>query len=429
VLRAITGFLTSTKAGIAVMAVLAVLSLLGALIPQGGTHEAYVRVFGSLRGDLIYYAGLGDVYRSLYFSALLVLLCVMVFSCALKRLPGQIRQASASEFVGEEARLEKMPCHATLELDVDAEEAGLHAAEICRKRLYRARREKSSSGFLIFASRTAFARYGSFLLHMSFIFLLAGGIAFTRFGYRSYEDVRVGGNFAVPGLDETLVVVDDFEVVYDDNNHVSDYVCSLLLTEGGRPVLVKDISPNHPLQYDGREVFLVSYEQDFDTLQGFVVSVHDRDGEKLVPVLYLPFGSPLEVPGVNFFIEAVDAVVPYVRITYPAGEAEDVRLDAEAAAFTRDGNLGFSVIHGVPSVYVTLEVVREPGEWLVVTGLALLTVGSFVCLYLSHRRIWFILKNLPDGKCRVVFGGSASRNAEAFRGEFEHIRRTLDELS
>jgi cytochrome c biogenesis protein len=332
-------------------------------------------------------------------------------------------------FIDDGARLGKMPCHASLELDVDAEEAGLHAAEICRRRLYRTWTEDRGGLILLFASKAAFARYGSFLLHVSFIFLLAGGIAFTRFGYRSHEDIPVGGEFGFPGLDGIAVAVDDFEVVYDRNNQVSDYVCSVILTENSRPVIVKDISPNHPLEYRGREVFLVSYEQDFETLQGFVVSVHDREGEKLVPVLYLPFGSPLEVPGVNFFIEAVDAVVPYARITYPAGEVEDVRLDPEVTVFTGDGNLGFSVIHGVPSVYVTLEVVREPGEWLVVTALTLLTVGSFVCLYLSHRRVWFIFKSLPDRKCHVVFGGSTSRNAGAFRGEFEHIRRALDELS
>ena len=127
------------RAGIVVMTVLAVLSLLGALIPQGGTHEAYVDFYGSTRGNLIWYTGLGDVYRAPYFSALLILLCAMVLACALKRLPGQVRQAMAAEFVRDEDRILHMPGHADLELDVDAEEAALHAAEICRKRLYRTR--------------------------------------------------------------------------------------------------------------------------------------------------------------------------------------------------------------------------------------------------------------------------------------------------
>jgi cytochrome c biogenesis protein len=427
--RAIIGFLTSARAGIVVMTVLAVLSLLGAIIPQGGTHEAYVQVFGSARGDLIWYTGLGDVYRSAYYSGLLLLLCVMVLACALKRLPGQVRQAARREFISDENRLGKMQCHAALELDVDAEEAALHAADICRKRLYRAWTRRRNDVFMVLASRTAFARYGSFLLHVSFIFLLAGGVAFTRFGYRSLEDVPVGGEFDLPGLSGVTVIVNDFEVVQDEFGRVSDYVCSVMLTDSGRPVLVRGISPNHPLEYRGREVFLVSYEQDFESLQGLVVSVHDRSGKAIVPVLYLPFGSPLDVPGANLVLEAVDAVAPFVRIDYPAGEIEDVRLEPETVTFNDDGNLGFSVIHGVPSVIVALEVVREPGEWLVVAGLALLTVGSFVCLYLSHRRIWFIVKSLPGRKARVVFGGGTSRNVDSFRGEFEHVRRTLDELS
>lgn len=411
------------------MAVIAVLSLLGALIPQGGAHEAYIEVFGSFWGNFLWYSGLARVYGSTYYFALLVLLCTMVFACSLKRLPARVRQAAGREFIGDAERVRKMSCHAVLELDVEAEEAALHAAEICRKRLYRVRTEGRAGDILMFASKAGFARYGSFLLHVSFIFLLAGGIAFTRFGHRSYEDVPVGGEFALHGLEETAVMVEDFEVVYDEYGRLSDYVCSVVLTENGRPLIVKDIRPNHPLEYRGRGVFLVSYDQDFEALQGFVVSVLDRDGRTIVPALFLAFGGPLEVPGVNVIIEAVDAVVPHIRITYPAGEVENLRLDPDAPVHTADGNLGFSVIHGVPTVYVTLEVVREPGEWLVIAGLILLTAGTCVCLYLSHRRIWFILKNLPERKSRVAFGGNASRNPEAFRGEFEHIRRTLEELS
>ena len=412
-----------------VMAILAVLSLLGALIPQGGPPEAYVQVYGPFWGNLIRYSGLDDVYGSVYYFGLLILLCLMVLACSVRRLPARIRQARSAEFVSDEKRIGRMPCHAELDLDVEAEEAVLHAAEICGKRLYRTRAENRGGDFLMVASKAGFARYGSFLLHVSFVFLLAGGIAFTRFGQRSHEDVPVGGEFTLPGLDEAVVVVEGFDVIYDERDRLSDYVCSVVLFEGGRPVLVKDISPNHPLEYKGREVFLVSYEQDFETLEGFVVSVLDRDGDVLVPVLYLPFGSPLEVPGVGVIAETVDAVLPHVRVTYPAGEVESVRLDPDVPAFTGDGNLGFSVIHGVPTIRVTLEVVREPGEWLVVTGLMLLTVGTFVCLYLSHRRIWFILRCLPDRKTHVVFGGNASRNPGALRSEFDEIRRTLEELS
>lgn len=426
--RAISRFLTSTTAAIGVMAVLAVLSLVGALVPQGGSHEAYVQALGSFWGNFLWYSQLADVYGSFYYFGLLALLCVMVFACSLRRLPWRMRRGARREFISAEERIGSMPCHAALELDVDAEEASLHAVEICRKRLYQTRTETRSGDFLIFASKAGFARYGSFLLHVSFVFLLAGGIAFTRFGHRSYVDVPIGGEFALPGLDEAVVTVEDFEVVLDEYDRVSDYVCSVILTEGGRPVLVKQIRPNHPLEHRSREVFLVSYEQDFEELQGYVVSILDGDGNKLVPVLYLPFGELLEVGEVNFTIESVDAIVPHLRITYPAGEVEHVRLDPDTPSFTSDGNLGFSVIHGVPTVYVTLEVVREPGEWLVITGLALLTIGTFVCLYLSHRRIWFILKNLPGGKSLVTFGGNASRNLEAFRGEFEGIRRTLGEL-
>ena len=94
-----------------------------------------------------------------------------------------------------------------------------------------------------------------------------------------------------------------------------------------------------------------------------------------------------------------------------------------------EGRYQFVVMYGVPAVLVTLEIVREPFQFLIITGLALLTAGTSISLYLSHRRIWFIVTGLPGGKTKVSFGGGASRNPDGFAVEFEAVRRTLDELA
>ncbi|HEC83048.1 MAG TPA: hypothetical protein ENI46_01010, partial [Firmicutes bacterium] len=70
-----------------------------------------------------------------------------------------------------------------------------------------------------------------------------------------------------------------------------------------------------------------------------------------------------------------------------------------------------------------------PGQILIIVGLIMLTAGTLVSLYLSHRKIWFIVEAIPEGRSRVFLGGRSNKHLESFAAEFEAIRGTLDELS
>jgi cytochrome c biogenesis protein len=174
------GMLTSTRVGIAVMVLVACLSLLGAVLPQGGDREAYVSLYGTVRGGLVWRLGFTDIFRTDYFTALLVVLCVMVFACSLRSLPRRMRLAHGEHFQSDPERIAVMPSSANLDLGVDAEEARLHVEDICRRRLYRVKRRPDGERSLLYATKMGFSRYGSSILHLSFIFLLIGGISMTR---------------------------------------------------------------------------------------------------------------------------------------------------------------------------------------------------------------------------------------------------------
>jgi cytochrome c biogenesis protein ResB len=128
-------------------------------------------------------------------------------------------------------------------------------------------------------------------------------------------------------------------------------------------------------------------------------------------------------------LEATLGVLPGVRFFSDDGTIESYMLQREVRSPDKvEGEYQFVLMYGVPSVIVTLEVVREPFQSLILAGLGMLTLGTFISLYLSHRRMWFIVTGLEEGRARIVFGGSASRNPEGFAAEFEDVRRTLYEL-
>jgi cytochrome c biogenesis protein len=426
------GLLTSTRVGIALMAALAVLSFLGAMIPQGGARDAYLEAYGSLWGRAIWALQLNDVFRTGYFTALLVLLCVMVFACSLKRLPRRIRLATRRELIFDEARLGRMPRTDELILDVDDEEAALHIADVCKHHLYRVSTGSRGQRRAIFASKAGFSRYGSFLLHLSFIFLLIGGISSTRLGSRYHEEVRVGGSFdvAVRSTDRLRVTVEDFTVELDQRDRVSDYVCEVGYRDEDGVATWFRIRPNHPLRFADKEIYLVSYAEDPAVPEGFIVTAYDATGELIIPHFFAGIDDPVYVEPLEGTVQASTGVVPSLRLITDDGRVETYIIESEPSGSGQaTGRYRFVLIHAVPSVVVTLEVVKEPGQGFIMAGLVLLTAGTFTSLYLSHRRIWFIVSMLPERKAKVVSGGTANRNREAFSREYDDIRSTLDELS
>jgi cytochrome c biogenesis protein ResB len=146
--------------------------------------------------------------------------------------------------------------------------------------------------------------------------------------------------------------------------------------------------------------------------------------------MFAGVGVPVYVEELGATVRATHGVVPSLTLIYDDGRVASRILERDLAGTSAvDGENRFVLIHSVPSLMVTLEVVDEPGQGFIIGGLALLTLGTFVSLYLSHRRIWFIVGEFPGEKARVVFGGRANRMREGFTKEFESIKDTLNELS
>jgi cytochrome c biogenesis protein len=412
------------------MAVLAVLSLIGATVPQGEAAAYYTRSFGSFFGGLIWHLRLAEVFHSAYYTALLVLLCVMVLACSLKGLPARVRTTRPGQFLADPDAILRMTPSARQVVDLEPEEARLHAVDILKKHLYGVRSQAEGESLLVVASKMGLARYGSVILHLSFLFLLAGGISIAHLGSRAYETTRVGDAFDVvaAGGEILKVTVEDFDIEFDERSNVSDFLCDVAVRGRDGLIARATVSPNHPLKVMRREIYLVSYEEDPTMPEGFMSAVLDSTGRPVVPHLYIPVVEPTYVEELAANVQAVNGVVPQVRVTFDDGRVESQAL-GQGSQVPPGRAYAFVMMHAVPSVMVTLEVIEEPGQALVIIGLILLTAGGFVSLYLSHRMVWLVVRPHAGGKAEVVLGARSSRNREGMANEFEALRRTLDELA
>src|SRR5690554_5358931 len=90
-------FFSSMKFGMILLALLALYSTLGTVLPQGNLPGFYEENYSETLVRFIEVFQLSDVYHSIYFMVLTMLLSVNLFFCSIRRLPSAIRQYRKSE--------------------------------------------------------------------------------------------------------------------------------------------------------------------------------------------------------------------------------------------------------------------------------------------------------------------------------------------
>lgn len=68
------------------------------------------------------------------------------------------------------------------------------------------------------------------------------------------------------------------------------------------------------------------------------------------------------------------------------------------------------------------QVARAPGKVVVYTGAVLLILGVFSMLYIRERRLWFLVKDRPDGGSDAMMAMSTNRRTLEYKKEFETLR-------
>ncbi len=86
--------LHSLKLTIFLLIILAILSILGTIIPQNQPASEYLKFYSLVKYRTYLALGLLDMYHSWWFIALLTLLAINLTACSWRRLPQVLRQIS-----------------------------------------------------------------------------------------------------------------------------------------------------------------------------------------------------------------------------------------------------------------------------------------------------------------------------------------------
>lgn len=463
-------FFCSVKLTVVLLLSLAFTSIIGTVIPQNQNPDAYLHAYGAFRYQLLSALGIFDMYHSWWFQGLLLLVTLNIVVCSIDRLSGSWKLIFNRNPAIRPERFSKRSDARTFTDKRDVEELITVYEPIIARRYGSCKVTRTDDQAVIYAEKGRLSRLGVYIVHLSVIFLLIGGLVGSFFGFEGYvniaegeatDTIRIRNTGGIHRLD-FQIRCDDFSMQLYENGAPKEYRSALTIIEGGKTMKQKDIVVNDPLRYRGINIFQSSYgklppEQTprppapapgpAETYSLNFTSSASGMGYTITAKT----GVPVEIPeGLGKFVvmayekdakfRGMDIGAALKGILTPVeGEPVEILLPLKFANFDkmRGGEVMIAVANqpqekfspqtpAEERYYTGLQVTRDPGVWLVYTGFILMIAGCFVTFYLSHQQVCVVIEQLRKNS-RVTFAGIANRNKLAMKNVIEKVFSAMTE--
>ncbi|MEV0324607.1 cytochrome c biogenesis protein ResB [Streptomyces sp. NPDC050658] len=288
--------LTSMRVALLLLLLLSLGAIPGSLIPQTSIDELKVADFKKTHttlGPIYEKLQLFDVYSSVWFSAIYILLFVSLIGCIVPRtwqFIGQLRGRPP----GAPKRLDRLPAYTTWRTEAEPEQVHEAALTLLKGRRFRVHTTdgQGASGASVAAEKGYLREAGNLFFHISLIVLLiafAVGALFKSEGGKlvvqgdgfsntltQYDNFKSGSLFDTEELAPFSFRLDSFESSFErkgpEKGTARTYRANVTYSEGvDGPEKKKAIEVNKPLEVDGSKVYLIG--------QGYAPTVTVRDGK------------------------------------------------------------------------------------------------------------------------------------------------------
>ncbi|PXY32030.1 cytochrome c biogenesis protein ResB [Prauserella muralis] len=274
--------LTSMRTALILLFLLALAALPGALLPQRSLNEAKTREYIEAHGwwgELLDRLQFFDVYASVWFSAIYLLLMVSLVGCLLPRSVDYVRSMRAKPVLTPR-NLARLPHHARAELDAAPDDV-LAAANARLRGWRRAEREEQGGARSISAERGFLRETGNLAFHFGMlgliiafalgkmysyegqVIVLADGSEFCNAGIYNYDSFNPGLRVDGTELTPFCVRVNNFTAGYAESGQPVSFESDIeyqagedLVSGTWRPY---HLEVNEPLRTQGDRVYLLGH--------------------------------------------------------------------------------------------------------------------------------------------------------------------------
>jgi len=263
----IWSFLSSVQLAIVLLSLIAFFALIGTLVPQ---REAAGELAGRMSPALFSFLQkiqIFDLYHSVWFFLLTGLLAVNLIICSLDRFPMAWRRFRMQSSPLNEEAFKNLPEDQTFQTKADIRKATEAAAALLKKKYRSLARAEESGSIYLCAQKGRFSHFGVYIVHLSFLVLIAGTIIGSVFGVEGYMNITEGEtintiNLRSGGQTVTLpfsVRCDKFTVQFYESGSPKTFQSDLTFLKDQRVVRSGKLLVNHPITFEEFRFYQASY--------------------------------------------------------------------------------------------------------------------------------------------------------------------------
>lgn len=447
----IWSFFSSVKLTIFLLAVIALFAVIGTLIPQ---REAAGELAGRMSPALFAFLQkiqLFDLYHSVWFFLLTGLLAVNLIVCSLDRFPMAWRRFRMQPSPLNEEAFKNVPEDQTFQTKADIRKATEASATLLKKKYRSLAQAEESGSIYLCAQKGRFSHFGVYIVHLSFLVLIAGAIIGSVFGVEGYMNITEGEtintiNLRSGGQTVTLpfsVRCDKFTVQFYESGSPKTFQSDLTFLKDQRVVRSGKLLVNHPITFEEFRFYQASY----GAAQGGKATLAlVRDGGHR-DVMNVSAGFTFDLPGKEGTFQVLRVEENLMKMG-PAVKVV-VRSKKEEATFWVFRNIDqikkmspdifeqvplfnpglfrpytFELMGLEEKYYTGLQVTRDPGTPVVAVAALLLIGGLMIVLFSYARSVWIRIDQKKE-KVLVRVAGRSYKNQTGLEKEVQYLLAEL----
>ena len=408
--------LADLRFAIAILLVIASVSIIGTVIEQDQSIEVYKlnypltnQVFGFLSWDIILKFGLDHVYKTWWFITFIILFGLSLLTCTILQQLPSLRISRRCQFFRTSQQFQR------LKITTKLNSNNFHEL------LFKIKENKYSvfhQKNIIYAYKGLIGRIAPIIVHFSMILILIGTVIGSVNGFKAQEIIPKTETFHIQNIlnngQFTLIPkvstrVNDFWITYTKQTTVTQFYSDIsILSSDGNEITRKTIFVNSPARYQGINYYQTDWNliglrienENSQILQYPLVNLGNSQNK--IWITWIPSTTDLK----QGIILLIDNLQGYCSVYNDYGQFL--------------GNLETNELFKkkFPIVLVDilsstgLQIKTDPGIPLIYTGFLFLMLSTLIS-YITYSQIWVIKDN-----SRIVIGGNTTRATFDFEIEF-----------
>lgn len=465
-------FISSVRFGLVTLSLLFVCCMIGMLIMQQNMNgfQEYYRELQPAEQDVYGALGFFDIYRTWYFTLLLVLTGLSIVLTSIFHFPHSWRYLVNPKKDASREFISTRKFHGESRSD---EAPGDHLESIVKrwKTLgFKPVITRKDDKTVLFAQKNPWNRFGAQATHVALILIFIGGFITSRYSSGGVVEVAPGRtsnefvsfNATINGnqveqlqLPFTIECTDLRQELIDPKGGLEpmntiDWLTYIKITDGGE-TKAGLVHLNEPFDYRGYRFFQSSFEP-----QGYArritVSFQSADGgpplettigrnetvalEGIGRLSYDQFYPDFNVRQANQDNLSGGYSNPAVRLNIVGSDgsrrpalAFNPTLADQVYGSVGTGDMEHMLVDGKRvilkdfekvAISHTLTVQYDPGREPVYAGFVFLLVSLFGVFFFSHQRVWALVEPTENGS-KATFGGDTNRYGSGFGDKFASL--------